>query len=927
MPPADRATMNVTPLASFPPVDAWDDWVEYDAKAWPKKVERRYRLVPTTCFNCEAACGLVAYVDRETMQVQRLEGNPHHPGSRGRNCAKGPATINQIEDPGRILYPMKRVGERGSGQFERTTWDEVLDTLAGRIRRALQEERRNEIMYHVGRPGEDGFMGRVLQSWGIDGHNSHTNVCSSAARVGYALWSGADRPSPDHANAKFILLLSAHLETGHYFNPHAQRIVEAKNAGAKLCVIDVRLSNTASAADYWLAPWPGTEAVLLLAMAHVILQEDLYDRGFLEQWVNWRAYLAALHPDDEVTFERFLTRLKERYADVTPEAAAAECRVDADTLREVAREIGRTGGAFATHVWRNAAAGNLGGWQVARCLQFLVVLVGGVGAVGGTNPNSRNKFVPPPFLKPPPQNVWSELLYPREYPLAYHELSYLLPHFLEEGRGAIDVYFTRVYNPVWTNPDGMMWERMLRDESKIGVHAALTPVWSETAQYADYVLPMGNGAERHDLMSQETHAARWISFRQPVTRVARERAGERVELTYHSNPGEVWEEDEFWIELSWRIDPDGSLGIRRYYESPTRPGEKITVDEYYGWIFENSVPGLPEEAAKHGLSPLEYMRRFGAFLVEDDAYEGHRAPLDEATVVKADVHDDGTIVKDDTPVGIKVGDTACAGFATPSRRLEIYSPTMAEWGWPEHTLPGSIESHVHHRHVDHDRGQYVLVPTFRLPTLIHTRSANAKWLYELSNTNPVWINPADAARIGVETGGLIRVTTDIGHYVNRAWVTEGMRPGVVACSHHLGRWRLFDDAGTDRWASATVAREEIAPGVYRFRRVKDITAYTSADPDTRRIWWTDGGVHQNMTFPVHPDPISGMHCWHQLVTVTPARPGDRYADIEVDTTKSMEIYRQWLALTRPAPGPGGLRRPRWFARAMKPAAETYVIRG
>jgi anaerobic selenocysteine-containing dehydrogenase len=68
---------------------------------------------------------------------------------------------------------------------------------------------------------------------------------------------GADRPSPDHENAKFILLLSAHLETGHYFNPHAQRIIDAKSKGAKLCAIDVRLSNTASLADYWLAPWPG----------------------------------------------------------------------------------------------------------------------------------------------------------------------------------------------------------------------------------------------------------------------------------------------------------------------------------------------------------------------------------------------------------------------------------------------------------------------------------------------------------------------------------------------------------------------------------------------------------------------------------------------------------------------------------------------
>ena len=108
-------------LASCPPPEHWNDWTELDARAWPGRVERHYTIVPTVCFNCEAACGLLAYVDKETKRVQKFEGNPYHPGSRGRNCAKGPATINQINDPERILYPMKRVGPRGGGGWERTT--------------------------------------------------------------------------------------------------------------------------------------------------------------------------------------------------------------------------------------------------------------------------------------------------------------------------------------------------------------------------------------------------------------------------------------------------------------------------------------------------------------------------------------------------------------------------------------------------------------------------------------------------------------------------------------------------------------------------------------------------------------------------------------------------------------------------------------
>lgn len=357
-------------LASYPPYERWDDWVEYDSRQWPKKVERRYSLVPTICFNCEAACGLLAYIDKQTGEIQKLEGNPLHPGSRGRNCAKGPATINQIHDPERILYPLKRVGARGEGQWEQTTWDEVLDTFAAKIRAALIEDRRDEVIYHVGRPGHDGYIDRVLQAWGVDGHNSHTNICSSSARVGYALWQGADRPSPDYANAKFILLLSSHLEAGHYFNPHAQRIIEGKTAGAKIAVIDPRLSNTASMAHYWLSPWPGTEAALLLAMAHVILKEESFDREFVKQWVNWEEFMKAERPQLPCSFDSFIKTLKEIYAEFTPEYASTECGVEAEKIVTIAREIAGAGSAFAAHVWRSAASGNEGGWQVARADVF-----------------------------------------------------------------------------------------------------------------------------------------------------------------------------------------------------------------------------------------------------------------------------------------------------------------------------------------------------------------------------------------------------------------------------------------------------------------------------------------------------------------------------------------------------------------------------
>jgi len=420
------------------------------------------------------SAGLRGEVGQRDSQI---EGNPVHPGSRGRNCAKGPATLNQVNDPERIRHPLRRAGKRGDGQWERVTWNEVLDDLAARIRRALVEGRRDEIVYHVGRPGHELIYNqRILHSWGIDGHNSHTNICSAGARTGYALWSGIDRPSPDYANARFILLLSSHLEAGHYFNPHAQRIIDGKARGAKMCVIDTRLSNTASKADYWLSTWPGSEAAVLLAMCNVILREELYDRKFVRRWVNWEEYLREEHPLTAPTFESCIATLNEVYAQYTPEFAAGESGADAGVIGEVAREIGRAGSAFAATIRRNAAAGNLGGWQVARVLELLSVLVGAVATPGGTAPAVYNKFIPAPPMMPPAPNVWNELSWPREYPLAFFEMSFLLPHFLKERRGKLSAYFTRVYNPVWTNPDGMTWIETLRDESLIERHACLTPV-------------------------------------------------------------------------------------------------------------------------------------------------------------------------------------------------------------------------------------------------------------------------------------------------------------------------------------------------------------------------------------------------------------------------------------------------------------------
>jgi anaerobic selenocysteine-containing dehydrogenase len=935
-------------LNNYPPHEKWHDWTELDAAAWPERVERSYTLIPTTCFNCEAACGLVAYVDDETGRIAKIEGNPEHPASRGRNCAKGPATLNQVEDKERILYPLKRVGERGDGGWERVSWEDALTDIGGRIRAALIEDRKDEIMYHVGRPGEDGYAERVLQAWGIDGHNSHTNICSSNARIGYQSWMGHDRPSSDFANAEVILLISAHLEAGHYFNPHAQRIMEARSKGAKVICVDPRLSNTGAKADHWLPAWPGTEPFLLLAIARLLLVNGTWEQDFVRRWTNWETYLSETRPDLPADFESVETALLDEYADYTPERAAEICGIDIAEIETIAGLIGAHPTKLSTHNWRAAGAGNLGGWQTARCLFFLNVLTGSVGTVGGTTGNGWNKFKPAQPKGAPKLDQWNEMSWPREYPLAHHEMSILLPHFLNEGRGRLDVYFSRVYNPIWTNPDGFSWMEALTDEDKVGCHVALTPTWSETAWFADYVLPMGVATERHDVASFETHAGRWIGFRQSVMRRYAELKGPGVERTDRSwkfNPGEVWEENEFWIDLSWKIDPDGSLGVRQWFESDEFPGEPIGVDEYYGKMFSESVPGLADAAAAADQTPLEYMRDRGAYEIPGDTYLAHERDVPAEDLAETEMSDDGVFRRPGTPgtwtgdaaaldqvtleglgdgsAGVEIDGEAKVGFPTPSRKLELFSTTLRDWGWPEYATPTWIPSHVHWQDLDLTGDERILLPTFRIPTLIHTRSANSKWLNEISHRHPLWIHPEDAEKLEIEVQGLVRVTTRIGHFVIGAWRTEGIRPGVVAASHHMGRWRIEEDQARS-WNGGR-AKLDSSGSEWRLRREAGPVGYESDDPDTARIWWSDTGVHQNLTFCVQPDPVSGMQCWHQRVRVGPAQPGDRHGDVHVDTAKSKEAYQEWLDRTRPAPGPDGLRRPLWYARPLKPAATAYLM--
>lgn len=898
----DSIPVNDGNFSAYPPFEKWDSWRELDGDDWKRgginrnKIKvREYMIVPTACSNCEASCGITGWVDKNTLEVVKYMGNPLHTGSRGRNCAKGYAMTSQMYDPDRIPFPLKRApgSKRGEGKWVRITWDDALKIAGAKIRETLEngdEISRKQVMYHVGRPNENGFTPRVWHSLGVDSTNSHTNICSSNGRHGTIQWSNDDRSSPDWANSKLVFLISSHAaDAGHYFQQSAGYIADARKKGAKMVVMDPRMSNSAGIADLWIAPWPGTEAAIFLAIASRLIKEDKIKHEYVKNWYNWaeflddRKYLEFLKskgflskmPKAGGGYEDFIETLKDIYKDYTFEWASKETRVPQDRLEKLYGMVVDAGDRISQFFWRGPSAGNRGGWMSSGKTGFFYLsLVGALNNFGGSGFHHGHIIsvgdkggASTKESDPKAVDVWNEYSFPPEWPLSSYELSFLLPHLLsdEEWRerwnkrglkipDRLKVWIPRMYNPVWINPDGFRWVEVLKNEQKMELTFNLAPTWSETNWYCDMVLPVGLAGERHDQHSEGTKPERWTSFRQPVLRVALEKSGWKpnnpsrgtLEAHMKAGLGEIWEENEWWIELVFNhVDFDGKLGIRQYWESKKNPGKPVTVAEYYDAAFgtlSNLKKAALEAYPKAELPVYEMMRDRGTWTEETNIYhlESREVHEKEGKIkAKSDFYFGGAaeypkssvrfdrrnrnyyVIKPDGKrlnVANDEGGKMVHGFDTLSKKLEFYTKWMVDFKWPEYAIPiyprnekekdemVHVVSHVHHRYMKADN-EFALNTIFRLPYNIHTRSVNSVHLMEISqNHNPLWISMQDANKLGIKHGDAVRVKLvdtvakdekgndlESGYFVAMAVPTEGVLPGTLANSHHAGRWRLKND--------------------------------------------------------------------------------------------------------------------------------------
>ncbi|HSD51999.1 MAG TPA: molybdopterin-dependent oxidoreductase, partial [Candidatus Methylomirabilis sp.] len=471
----------------------------YEAEVPPQGIEG---WVASVCQQCPGGCGILVRTITGTedgiKRAVKIEGNPHHPISRGSICPKGVAGLQALYDPDRLRGPLKRIGPRGSGRWEPIGWDEALANTAERLRDLRTRGEAHSLVAIAGnvRGLMPALLERFLGVYGSPNYVTTAHGCETSRQL-MRLTQGIDEPiAYNLERTNYVLIFGAGLlEAGNSPVRQARAFANLRQGTpgrrARIVDVDPRLSVSAAKADEWIPIRPGTDGALALGIAHVIVSEGLYDKAFVEEWTfgfeDWRD---AAGP----------TRLGFRslvLADYRPESVAAITGVPIATITRVAREFATARPALA--LGGSGASLHTNGLYNRLAIQALNALVGSVEAPGGTTAQRR-----PPMAPMPPVRHDAVAARGLTMPRLDHagtdraalatSAVHLVPESLRTGKpypvGALLLYYA---NPAYSSP-GFAHAPDLFD--KIPFIVSFSPFLDETTRHADLVLPDHTYLER-----------------------------------------------------------------------------------------------------------------------------------------------------------------------------------------------------------------------------------------------------------------------------------------------------------------------------------------------------------------------------------------------------------------------------------------------
>ncbi len=711
------------------------------------------KLVPTTsAFDCGGRCPLRAHV--KDGVITRIEGDGYPDEERQlRACWRGRAYRHWIYHPDRLLYPLKRTGERGGRQFERISWDEAMDTIVAELKRVKESYGNGAIFYggggHMGALHTAGALARALAMFG--GYTTQYGNISSEGAVWAVMSTYGDvmvgHSREDLLNSQLIIIWGWDPVRMISGTDAIYNLIKARDAGIPIVAIDPRYHDSAQTlAAEWIPIIPGTDVAMMLAMAYVIIKEDLQDQAFLDKYT--------------VGFDKFRDYVlgTEDGVEKTPGWAAAICGVPAEKITGLARRYATTKPACLMDCQGPARAAY--GEQYNRCAITLTAMTGNIGKHGGSACGGLMgipyghmfRAAGIPGMRNPTEaggpSVRGTLDINLRLVRRIH-VNRLWDAFLNGKAGGYPADIKMAWfaggNPLNQRGNTNKGARALRGLEFIVVQDIfLTP----TARFADIVLPVKTFAEKNDL-TRPWPSGPYLCFANQIIEPLGECKSD-------------WEIGNLLAE---------KLGFENFNDK--------TEDE---WL-RTFVATNPEY--QRYIKDYDEFKREGTYRIElEEPYVAFKAQIEDP---------------ENNP------------FPTPSGKIEIYSQRIADLNNP---LAPPIPKYIAEGREDRNHPlarKYPLQLLSPHPRVrVHSTLQNVDWLVEV-DPHVMWINPVDAAARGIRDGDEVYVFNDRGKLAIRAWVTRRIIPGVI--SIYEGAWYDPDENGIDRGGCVnTLTDDGYSPG-------------------------------------------------------------------------------------------------------------------
>ncbi|MBI4986386.1 MAG: molybdopterin-dependent oxidoreductase [Rhodocyclales bacterium] len=452
----------------------------------------------------------------ENGQVVSAAGFLNHPATRGRSAAIDAVAHLTAGDPDRVLHPLKREGNRGENRWKRISWQEALAEIAKAVEVATAQSGAASVWLVRGEDTADGAWKRYMHTLGSPSIVSLAN--DGGKKTGQKLTWGEEIEVPDFANARYILNFGSNLyET---FPAHAAAVADGRaERHAKLVTFDPRMSMTAGLSDEWVPVLPGSDGLVALAMANVIMQEGLADTAFINTWTNVSA-----------------EKLRAHLSQFTLEAAEKESGIKAAVIKRIAIEFATE--KPATVFSYRGASSHTNGTDTERALMLLPIVTGNVEVKGG--------YCLPRRIR------WDDVKPVPPIPATRKEGigGALFPHAAKTGKVKVGVLFNYNTNPAHSAAAAPYWREVLKDEKAVPFMVAIATHMSETAALADIVLPDATYLESNEPVSSPSSLFPWLGVRTVVA----------------TAPGEVRELKVILRDIVHTLDKEGSPGMKRYWD-------------------------------------------------------------------------------------------------------------------------------------------------------------------------------------------------------------------------------------------------------------------------------------------------------------------------------------------------------------------------